>query len=56
MGYDVEKGFHMGTLLSCMLLAFVWSMFGNSIMPNTPFMIRFYIPDVVVYYHRNTID
>ena len=49
MGYDVEKGFHKGTLFSCMFLAFCWSMLAAVILPNTPFLIQYYLPTVYVF-------
>ena len=46
MTYDVQQGFHKGTLFSCIMIIFFCSMFAVMIMPNTPFLIRLYLPDV----------
>ena len=46
MTYDVQQGFHKGTLFSCIMITFFCSMFAVMIMPNTPFLIRLYLPNV----------
>lgn len=46
MTYDVQQGFHKGTLFSCIMIIFFCSMFAVMIMPNTPFLIRLYLPDI----------
>ena len=46
MTLNVEEGFHKGTLISCVLISFFWSMFSMMLAPNTPYLIRMYLPDV----------
>lgn len=46
MVYDSKDGFHIGTLLSCTLMAVNWSLFSAMIFPNMPFLVRMYYPDV----------
>ena len=48
MPIDVEKGFHKGTLLSCVLAITAQSIMNLIILPTMPFMVEYYIPDVVV--------
>ena len=46
MTLNVEEGFHKGTLISCVLISFFWSMFAMMLAPNTPYLIRMYLPNV----------
>ena len=48
MPIDVEKGFHKGTLLSCVLAITAQSIMNLIILPTMPFMVEYYIPDVDV--------
>ena len=48
MPIDVEKGFHKGTLLSCVLAITAQSIMTLIILPTMPFMVQFYIPEVVL--------
>ena len=46
MTLNVEEGFHKGTLISCVLISLFGSMFTMMLAPNTPYLIRMYLPDV----------
>lgn len=44
--YDPKDGFHMGTLCSILFIIVIWSAFITMLLPNAPFLIRVYLPDV----------
>ncbi|CBK23253.2 uncharacterized protein [Blastocystis hominis] len=46
MPIDVEKGFHKGTLFTCVLAITAQSVMNLIILPTMPFMVKYYIPDV----------
>ena len=48
MPIDVEKGFHKGTLFTCVLAITAQGIMNNIIISSLPFMIQVYYPDVVV--------
>ena len=50
MTLNVEEGFHKGTLISCILISLFWSMFAMMLAPNTPYLIRMYLPNVNIPY------
>ena len=50
MTLNVEEGFHKGTLISCILISLFWSMFALMLAPNTPYLIRMYLPNVNIPY------
>ena len=50
MVYNSKDGFHIGTLLSCTLMSVNWSLFSAMIVPNMPFLVRMYYPDVSLFF------
>ena len=48
MPIDVEKGFHKGTLITCVLAITAQSIMNLIILPTMPFMVQFYLPEVVL--------
>ena len=50
MTLNVEEGFHKGTLISCVLIATFGTMFIMMLAPNTPYLIRLYLPNVDILY------
>ena len=50
MTLNVEEGFHKGTLISCVLIATFGIMFAMMLAPNTPYLIRMYLPNVDILY------
>ena len=48
MPIDVEKGFHKGTLITCVLAITAQGIMNNIIISSLPFMVRSYLPDVVL--------
>ena len=46
MTLNVEEGFHKGTLISCVLISLFGIMFAMMLAPNTPYLIRIYLPNV----------
>ena len=48
MPIDVEKGFHKGTLFTCVLAITAQSVMNLIILPTMPFMVKYYIPNVVL--------
>ena len=50
MTLNVEEGFHKGTLISCVLIATFGTMFAMMLAPNTPYLIRMYLPNVDIRY------
>ncbi|KAK8828911.1 hypothetical protein WA538_000914 [Blastocystis sp. DL] len=48
MTFDPEKGFHIGTLLSCIFSTIGQSIFSCFLVPTLPSLIRFYFPDIAV--------
>lgn len=47
MPIDPEKGFHMGTLISCILCVVGQAINNCLILPSLPFLIKMYFPDVI---------
>ena len=50
MTLNVEEGFHKGTLISCVLISLFGIMFAMMLAPNTPYLIRMYLPNVNIPY------
>ena len=48
MPIDVERGFHKGTLFTCVLAITAQGIMNNIIISSLPFMIQVYYPDVVL--------
>lgn len=46
MTIDPEKGFHIGTLTSCILSVIAQAMNNCLILPSLPFLVKMYYPDV----------
>lgn len=49
MPIDPEKGFHKGTLISCILSVIGQAINNCLILPSLPFLIKMYYPDVIEY-------
>ena len=46
----------MGTVISCIVVSIVWSLYNTMIGPNLPFIIRSYQDHVFIRYLCNKVD
>ena len=51
-----NKPLHMGTVISCIVVSIVWSLYNTMIGPNLPFIIRTYQDHVSIHCICNEID